>query len=104
MVDVFHHLRWLPIEQADKTITDVHKFPEVGITIKTSDRYWVRDKDGRTYEACWSENKNGRNYWWDFEGESPVDPIEFMPHPLDPRWSDADPEAKLGSSASSGDY
>ena len=78
---------WLPIEQADKTITNVQEFPEAGITIKTSDRYWVRDEDGRVYEAAWSEGKYGRNYWWDFEGESPVDPVEFMPHPLDPRWS-----------------
>lgn len=81
--------RWLPIDQADKTITDVQDFPEVGMTIRTSDRYWVRDDDGRVYEAAWSEGNNGRDYWWDFEGESPVDPVEFMPHPLDPRFAPA---------------
>lgn len=85
--------RWLPIDQADKTITDVQEFPKVGMTIKTSDRYWVRDDDGRVYEAAWSEGRYGRDYWWDFEGESPVDPVEFMPHPLDPRWSATAPEA-----------
>lgn len=79
--------RWLPIDLADKTITDVQDFPEVGMTIRTSDRYWVRDDDGRIYEAAWSEGNNGRDYWWDFAGESPVDPVEFMPHPLDPRFA-----------------
>lgn len=78
---------WLPIERADKEITNVEDFSEVGVTIRTSDRYWVRDDDGRVYEAAWSEGENGRNYWWDFEGESPVDPVEFMPHPLDPRFA-----------------
>jgi hypothetical protein len=79
--------RWLPIAQADKTITDVHEFGEVGMTISTSDWYWVRDEDGRVYEAAWSEGRYGREYWWDFEGQSPVDPVEFMPHPLDPRFA-----------------
>lgn len=79
---------WLPIEQADRTITNVEDFSEVGVILRTSDRYWVRDEDGRVYEAAWSEGNNGeRDYWWDFEGESPVDPVEFMAHPLDPRWS-----------------
>ncbi len=79
---------WLPIERADKTITNVEDFSEVGVIIQTSDRYWVRDDDGRVYEAAWSVGNNGdRDYWWDFEGESPVDPIEFMPHPLDPRFA-----------------
>lgn len=78
---------WLPIEFADKTITQVQDFSEVGITLRNSDRYWVRDEDGRVYEASWTDDKVG--YWWDWEGESPVDPVEFMPHPLDPRWSDA---------------
>lgn len=82
---------WLPIERADKTITDVQSFPEVGMTISMSDRYWVRDEDGRVYEAAWSEGNHGdRDYWWDFEGESPVDPVEFMPHPLDPRFASAE--------------
>lgn len=84
---------WLPIERADKTITDVQSFPEIGMTISMSDRYWVRDEDGRVYEAAWSEGNNDRDFWWDFEGESPVDPIEFMPHPLDPRFNKGQTDA-----------
>ncbi|KNY16927.1 hypothetical protein AKG11_11430 [Shinella sp. SUS2] len=68
---------WLPIEFADKTITQVQHFSEVGLTLRNSDRYWVRDEDGRVYEASWTDDKVG--YWWDWEGESPVDP----------RWNDA---------------
>lgn len=79
--------RWLPIAQADKTINHVTEFTRIGLTLKNSDTFWVRDEDGRVYEAAWSEGNNGRDYWWDWDGESPVDPVEFMPHPLDPRWS-----------------
>lgn len=80
--------RWLPIAHADRTITNVEDFSEVGVILRRSDRYWVRDEDGRVYEAAWSEGNNGaRDYWWDFEAESPVDPLEFMPHPLDPRFA-----------------
>lgn len=78
---------WLPIEQADKTINHVTEFTQIGLTLKNSDTFWVRDEDGRVYEAAWSEGNNGRDYWWDWEGESPVDPVEFMPHPLDPRFA-----------------
>ncbi|CUX23649.1 hypothetical protein AGR6A_Cc150138 [Agrobacterium sp. NCPPB 925] len=53
--------------------------------LRLSERYWVRDEDGRIYEAVWTDDKNG--YWWDLEGESPVDPVEFMPHPQDKRFS-----------------
>lgn len=77
--------RWLPIAQADKTIVHQQHFSSINLTIRNSDRYWVRDADGRTYEASWSEGQSGRNYWWDWDNESPVDPVEFMPHPLDPR-------------------
>lgn len=77
--------RWLPIAQADKSITEVQDFPSIELTLRNSERYWVRDADGRVFEASWTEGE--RNYWWDWEGESPVDPIQFMPHPLDPRWS-----------------
>ncbi len=45
---------------------------------------WVRDEDGRVFEAVWSEGT--ASYWWDLDGESPVDPVEFMPHPLDVRY------------------
>lgn len=78
---------WLPIAQADKTINHVTEFTVIGLTLKNSDTFWVRDDDGRVYEAAWSEGNNGRDYWWDWEAESPVDPVEFMPHPLDPRWA-----------------
>lgn len=84
--------RWLPIAQADKTINHVTEFTEISLTLKNSDTFWVRDEDGRVYQAAWSEGNKGRDYWWDFEGESPVDPVEFMPHPLDPRFH---PDAKL---------
>lgn len=73
-------VRWLPIDQADRSITDVQDFSEVGVMLRLSERYWVRDEDGRIYEAVWTDDEAG--YWWDLEGESPVDPIEFMPHPL----------------------
>lgn len=77
---------WLPISQADRTIVHQQHFPSVGLTIRNSDRYWVRDEDGRVYEASWTEGENGRNYWWDWDNESPVDPVEFCPHPCDPRF------------------
>lgn len=73
---------WLPISKADKTIVHEQHFPTVNMTLRNSERYWVRDADGRVYEASWSEGNNGRDFWWDWEGESPVDPVEFMPHPL----------------------
>lgn len=78
---------WLPIAQADRTINHVTEFTEIGLTLKNSDTFWVRDDDGRVYRAAWSEGNNGRDYWWDWEAESPVDPIEFMLHPLDPRFA-----------------
>lgn len=76
--------RWLPIILADKTIVDEIEFPDVGVTLRNSEHYWVRDEDGRVFEACWTDHRGG--YWWDFVGESPVEPVEFMPHPLDERW------------------
>ncbi len=75
---------WRSISEADKSITFEQTF-DLGngekMTIRNSDHhYWVRDADGRVYEATWSDHKAG--YWWDLEGESPVDPVEYMPHPL----------------------
>ena len=74
---------WRPISEADKSITFDETF-DLGdgksMTIGNSDYYWVRDADGRVYEATWSDHKAG--YWWDLEGESPADPVEYMPHPL----------------------
>lgn len=77
---------WQPIAEADKdiaTIIDAGEF-----RIGNSYPIWVRDEDGRVYEALWSDNGK-KAYWWDIEGESPVDPVEFMPHPLDPRFDHA---------------
>ncbi|WP_421357839.1 Lar family restriction alleviation protein [Agrobacterium rosae] len=74
---------WRPIADADLSVTTEFKInPE--LAIRNSDPFWVRDEDGRVFEAVWSVGKT--SYWWDLEGESPVDPIEFMPHPLDPRY------------------
>lgn len=74
---------WRPISEADKSITFEDTF-DIGdgksMTIRNSDHFWVRDADGRVYEATWSDHKGG--YWWDLEGESPADPVEYMPHPL----------------------
>ncbi|WP_247875319.1 dATP/dGTP pyrophosphohydrolase domain-containing protein [Ochrobactrum sp. Marseille-Q0166] len=74
---------WRPISEADKSITFNQDF-DLGdgekMTVRSSDDYWVRDDDGRVYQATWTDHKGG--YWWDIEGESPVDPVEFMPHPL----------------------
>ncbi|WPE22460.1 hypothetical protein [Shinella zoogloeoides] len=77
--------QWQPISEADRSIATVQTFPDVSITLRNSYPVWVRDEDGRVYEAVWSEGT--ANYWWDLEGESPVDPVEFMPHPLDPRFA-----------------
>jgi len=87
--------RWLPIDKADKTITNVQEFSSVGLTLRNSDTYWVRDEDGRVYEAAWSEGTDGRNYWWDWEEQSPVDPVEFMPHPLDTRFATTEGSADV---------
>ncbi len=72
---------WRPISEADASVAYFHDLP--GLRIGNSHPIWVRDEDGRVYEAVWSDDGK-RAYWWDLEGESPVDPVEFMPHPLDP--------------------
>ena len=74
---------WRPISEADRTITYEDTFnlgDGKSMTIRNSDHFWVRDADGRVYEATWSDHKGG--YWWDLEGESRIDPVEYMPHPL----------------------
>jgi hypothetical protein len=68
---------WRSISEADKTIVDVLEFPSVSITLRNSARIQARDIDGRTYEAAWTDHKGG--YWWDFESESPADPVDFKP-------------------------
>lgn len=79
---------WRPIAEADRTITDC-KVLDLGdgqtMPISNSDHYWLRDEDGRVFEGVWTDHKGG--YWWDFEAESPVDPVEFLPHPLDSRFA-----------------
>ena len=77
--------QWQPIETADRSIATVQSFPDVSVTLRNSYPVWVRDEDGRAYEAVWTEGH--ANYWWDLEGEGPVDPVEFMPHPLDARFA-----------------
>ena len=75
---------WRPITEADKTITYEDTF-NLGdgktMTIRNSDHFWVRDLYGQIFEATWVDHRDG--YWWDIEGESPADPIEYMPHPLE---------------------
>lgn len=76
---------WVPIEQADKSVDRIIRAQDLGIEISNSEEYWCRDADGRVFLATWADDGK-RAYWWDFEGQSPVDPVEFMPHPLDPRF------------------
>ena len=83
-------LPWRPIAEADNGIAYIHDL--VDLKIGCSYPIWVRDENGRVYEALWSDNGK-KAYWWDIEGESPVDPVEFMPHPL----------AALSAAATEGD-
>jgi len=80
------HLRWLPIERADKSVDRIYDLPGMPRPISNSEEYWCRDADGRVFLATWADDGK-RAYWWDLDGESPVDPIEFMPHPLDTRFT-----------------
>lgn len=70
---------WKPISEADNGIA--HILDAAGLHIGNSLPIWVRDSDGRIFECLWADDGK-RAYWWDIEGESPVDPVEFMPHPL----------------------
>lgn len=70
---------WRPISEADKTIVDMQEFSDVGIVLRNSAHILARDADGREFEAAWTDHKGG--YWWDFDSESPVDPVEFKPFP-----------------------
>jgi len=71
---------WHPIVGADKSINQIIG-TEIGLPIGNSLPIWARDGDGRVFECLWADDGK-RAYWWDIEGESPVDPVEFMPHPL----------------------
>lgn len=75
---------WLPIDQADKGIAYIHALGP--IQVGNSYPIWARDADGRVFECLWADDGK-RAYWWDSEAESPVDPVEFMPHPLDTRFA-----------------
>ena len=75
---------WRPISEADKGIDQVITVGDM--QIGNSLPIWARDSDGRVFECLWADDGK-RAYWWDSEAESPVDPVEFMPHPLDPRFS-----------------
>lgn len=90
--------KWRPISEADNGIAYVHIVGDM--RIGNSYPIWARDADGRVYEALWSDNGK-QAYWWDIEGESPVDPVEFMPHPLDQRFTesaDVSPDATKAES------
>lgn len=79
---------WRPISEADCEVATIQTFGEV--VLKNSHPAWVRDEDGRTYEAVWTVDDRKRshrtdrelNYWWDIEAESPASPVEIYPHPL----------------------
>ena len=75
---------WRPIAEADKTVTFEQEF-DLGdgktMTLRNSEHYWVRDAYDKIFEATWTDHRGG--YWWDIDGESPADPIEYMPHPLE---------------------
>lgn len=74
-----HLAGWRPISEADQGIA--HILDAAGLHIGNSLPIWARDSDGRVFECLWADDGK-RAYWWDIEGESPVDPVEFMPHPL----------------------
>ncbi|NTG07180.1 hypothetical protein [Rhizobium rhizogenes] len=86
---------WMPIAEADSDIAYVHDFGET-MRIGNSYPIWARDADGRVFECLWADDGK-KSYWWDIEGESPVDPVEFMPHPFDPRFRAPLPRSEEGS-------
>lgn len=49
-----------------------------GYDAMTSETIWVRTAEGRVFEAWWTT----RGYWWDCDGETECEPVEWMPHPL----------------------
>lgn len=70
---------WRPISEADKSIDQIIVAGDM--RIGNSLPIWARDEDGRIFVCLWADDGK-RAYWWDIEGESPVDPVEFMPYPL----------------------
>lgn len=78
---------WRPIAEADRSIATVQTY--AGVTMRNSYPVWVRDADGRIYEAVWTDSRGG--YWWDLDGEDRAHPVEFMPHPLDQQFAPTPP-------------
>lgn len=69
---------WLPIETAPRECPvdrSVHSSPRAW----TTETMWVRDASGRVFEAWFVEFGS---YWWDADGETTCDPVEWMPHPM----------------------
>jgi hypothetical protein len=70
--------RWLPIETAPRECpVDRSLRPSPGAW--TTETMWVRDASGRVFEAWFVEFGS---YWWDADGETKCDPVEWMPHPM----------------------
>lgn len=75
--------RWLPIDPHPPVSVNRGSGMTMHPTM-TTETLWVRDADGRVYEAWWVDatDEMGRTYWWDCDGENICDPVEWMPHPL----------------------
>lgn len=70
---------WRPIETCPNGATvnrSTMWFPAL-----TTETMWVRDADGREYEAWFV--RDGA-YWWDCDRETDGAPVEWYPHPLIP--------------------
>jgi len=74
---------WLPISTAPRVSVNRGSGMTMHPTM-TTETLWVRDEDGRVYEAWFVDGTEeiGRTYWWDCDGEEICDPVEWMPHPL----------------------
>lgn len=82
-LEAYEESLWQPIETAPAVSVNRGS----GMTMHpcmTTETLWVRDADGRTYEAWFVDatDEMGRTYWWDLDGEEISDPVEWMPHPL----------------------
>ena len=77
-VDAPRSAEWLPIATAPRQCT-IDRSLSHDYYAWTTETLWVRDADGRVYEAWFVEVGN---YWWDADGEDDCNPVEWMPHPL----------------------
>lgn len=82
-LEAYEAAKWRPIETAPAVSIN----RSAGLTrhpVLTTETLWVRDADGRTYEAWFVDatDEMGRAYWWDLDAEDTCNPIEWMPHPL----------------------